>query len=226
MDINEKSFEETFSKHGDLTPFAEEFSEGDDYLKITLLNLWKHSIKTISCCKGHSYEDYDFVPYISFSISKCNKVFLDTIMNSVYSLKDGVSFEIRYNEFYNFSVFTIYMREGTKEDTLRLINACISINDMVKPNNNILEYINSLTDYSSTRNINYNLEINNKSMYLTIINNEEYKEYNNEDIKSLDSIIDKIEEIPYGIMTCSEESLHKLVDFLKSDNLKKGNIIK
>lgn len=63
--------------------YADEFCEGDAYLKKLLLILWEHNINTYACCRGHE----NYPPYIYFDCNNINNTQLKDLLYNIIKTK-------------------------------------------------------------------------------------------------------------------------------------------
>ena len=77
-------FNDAFNNKEDLTEFAIAFSEGDDLLKETLLNLWNNNISTYACCKGHDTSEYYIPSYLAIVMDQYSMGLVESIFSKFY----------------------------------------------------------------------------------------------------------------------------------------------
>lgn len=53
--------------------YAKRFSEGDIILEAILKLAYDNNVYTHACCKGHSFTELVYAPYLTFIIEECNK---------------------------------------------------------------------------------------------------------------------------------------------------------
>ena len=63
--------------------YANEFCEGDAYLKKLLLILWEHNINTYACCRGHE----NYPPYVYFDCNNINNILLKNLLYYITKTK-------------------------------------------------------------------------------------------------------------------------------------------
>lgn len=72
----------------DKEKIADEFSEGNEYLKGALLSLWNSNIRTISCCAGH-YQKVELPGYPTISRFPVSQPYLSIILDEKNYQKIG-----------------------------------------------------------------------------------------------------------------------------------------
>lgn len=211
----ESLYEEAFKNKEDLTEFATDFSEGDNLLKDTLLNLWNNNIRTFSCCKGHETEEYYIPSYLSIIIDEYSIGLIDNLYSKLYPEKKDVTFKIGNINANNFDAFTIYMRGDTKEYTLNLINKCIGM----KATGNIdIDNSLSMLEYAKEMSLKNGIEITKDNVFLEFRNQED--DTTNMEFKTLDESIDglyNIKDESHLFIICKNEDMDRIIDILKQN---------
>ena len=212
-ELLDDKFDAAFDNKEDLTEFANEFSEGDNLLKETLLNLWNNNIRTNSCCMGHETNLYSIPAYVSIVLDQNSTSLLYEIYSKLYPKYKAVTFGL-YNN--NQNAFTLHMRENTKEDTLNIINQSIGKNNeidipVLKNAIYILEYANKLS-------LKLHIDINVDKVYLefkSLTDDTTYVEY-----KSLDESIESLSDlanVSHLFVMCEHDELDKIVDIFNQN---------
>ena len=210
--MEKTDFDLAFDNYKDLTKYAEEFSEGSESLKNVLLNMWNKRIRTNSCCKGHDYETYYSVPYLSFEIDNNSR----NLMNQLLSVEmmNGVDYSFYSRPDYSRIDHSICMRNNTFEKEMELINNLLV--DDKEVSNSFADDIYYLLNHSLSNNLVANICVRfDRSIELLIERLDDiiYEVIFDKDL--MDVINDDFIGIP---LKCNEESIHLLVEKLKNNN--------
>lgn len=153
---NEKIYPETLeNKKLNFELLAEQFSEGNDNLKMALLTSWKNDVQTVGCCIGHkercdengmvkklcvdfdtkeiverklSFED-SLSSYISFKIKIENSSVLSKLYTAIDNkYLDKVSLQLSVHP-HGFLIMNIHIAESVKNDCFEFISNFYEVNN-------------------------------------------------------------------------------------------------
>ena len=213
----EKLFKEAFMSKRNIEKFATDFSEGDEFLAETLLNLWKNNIMTLSCCKGHDTKEYYMPSYLSILIDENSIDLIENLYNKLCSEKKDVSFVISNRYENNLDSFIIYMRGDSKEYTLNLINQYIGIKSNL--NNKVIDNSLFMLEYAKKMSYKYEIEITKSNTFIQFRSQNDNSDYI--DFKPLDECItslNNIDDISHLFIECNEDELDIIMDVLNKKN--------
>ena len=206
-------FNEAFDNKKDLTAFANEFSEGDDLLKNTLINLWKHNIRTLSCCKGHDNEKYYIPSYISIVMDDNNIALINLLISKVYSQNQDVSMHFTNK---NNNIFSIYMRGNSKPIVLNFINQYLGVK--VDENLHIIENILLMFDYAKRNALFCEVELAKGNVYVTLKKpNADISYIEFKTLAESISALKDLENISHVFIKGDDSDLDKIIMFLKQN---------
>lgn len=210
----ENLFEKAFNNKEDLTEFAVEFSEGDNLLKETLLNLWKNNIKTFGCCIGHDLPEYTLVAYLSIIIDQHSIDFIKQLYNKLHLSNNGVSFSISSKD--KTGIFTTYMRDGSKDYVLNSYNECIG--EKTSANNSYIDECLFLLEYANSLNLIFSIDFNKDDTLVMFRKpNDTTKVI---DFLPLDEVLpslDNLADVSHLFIHCKTDELNIIVEILRNN---------
>lgn len=179
---NEKIYPETLeNKKLNFELLAEQFSEGNDNLKMALLTSWKNDVQTVGCCIGHkercdengmvkklcvdfdtkeiverklSFED-SLSSYISFKI----KIENSSVLSKLYTALDEkylnkISLQLSVNP-HGFLMLDVHVAESIKDDFFKFITNFYTINNNYQESD-LFNFFISLEENARENNDCYN----------------------------------------------------------------------
>lgn len=215
-EILNNKFDSAFDNKEDLTMFANEFSEGDNQLKETLLNLWNNNIRTDSCCRGHETDIYSIPAYVGIVIDQNSKNLIFELYNKIYPKYKDVEFGIHNG---SHDSFFIHMRDDTKKDTLNIINQSIGIRTEDKEQ--VIDNALYILEYANKLSLKLSIIITNDKIYL------EFKSLTDEtwniEYSSIDESIELLSDlsnISHLFIMCNPNELDRVVDILSKKKVR------
>ncbi len=214
-ELLDKKFDNAFDSKEDLIEFANDFSEGDNLLKETLLNLWNNNIRTNSCCMGHETDLYSIPAYVSIVLGQNSKDLLFELFSQLYPDYKDVTLGLSNKNIYQYDFFTLHMRGNTKEDTLNLINQSLG-----KNNSDDIQVIKNalyLIEFANKLSLKLHIDINADKVYLefrSMTSDTAYIEFKSLD-ESIDELLD-LANVSHLFIMCEHSDLNKIVDILNN----------
>lgn len=179
---NEKIYPETLeNKKLNFELLAEQFSEGNDNLKMALLTSWKNDVQTVGCCIGHkercdengmvkklcvdfdtkeiverklSFED-SLSSYISFKI----KIENSSVLSKLYTALDEkylnkISLQLSVNP-HGFLMLDVHAAESIKDDFFKFMTIFYTMNNNYQ-GSDLFNFFISLEENARENNDCYN----------------------------------------------------------------------
>lgn len=179
---NEKIYPETLeNKKLNFELLAEQFSEGNDNLKMALLTSWKNDVQTVGCCIGHkercdengmvkklcvdfdtkeiverklSFED-SLSSYISFKI----KIENSSVLSKLYTALDEkylnkISLQLSVNP-HGFLMLDVHAAESIKDDFFKFMTNFYTMNNNYQ-GSDLFNFFISLEENARENNDCYN----------------------------------------------------------------------
>ena len=195
----------------ELEKIAKEFSEGNEILQQTLLNLWQKGIKTRGCCNGHN--DSIRKPYISLEVSENNLLWLIGIINSILDVA-GEDVEIDFSGQKNMLITTIIPTEEQKNFIFNILAQNAQENIIKSPWYEIVYYALLLKEMCSRHKLTFRYGIIlNDDMRIGINYPLHLIEFN-ENNQNLNEVLPALEEdgiLKLGAYKCDLDSLRRLL---------------
>lgn len=218
---------EFYNQKDNIEKVAEDFSEGDNLLKNSLLKLWENNIKTMACCKGH--EEKESPAYISLIIDDNSYYLVKKITEFLY-LYDG-KIELDFENGNYGDSFSISM--ASEQDKNYFLNfLCLSLQNNEKNvdvNNNVTLYASYLLDFAKRTGLHCRYCVEKDKMMIGY-NQPNSLQLFTDDAPHMNELLDSIVKtgnLPLTPIICDEESLEQFIVTLYPNSfVNQNNIVK
>lgn len=148
-----------------LEKIAEEFSEGNNILKETLLALWSKGIKTNACCNGHSEPGRHPSPYISIKIDSESMLYVHELFHKLMELGlDDVEVDFSTNDTKKELYMTVHTDHSIRDSIFRIIKDTCQSQIHSNHDYDIITAVNHLNYYCNDNGLNFRLGVKHNEM--------------------------------------------------------------